>query len=154
MVKKKIQEEPVRRLYRSKEDKVIGGVCGGIADYFTVDPVWVRLIAILLLILDGIGFIAYIILWILVPENPKQKSTKKTLAEEKVELVKEKVKNHSKESSSKEVIKEKNGHSFMGIILIIIGTLYLIKNVFGWFDAEVFWGILIISLGLLLLMRK
>lgn len=55
-----------KRLYRSEEDRMIGGVCGGIAKYFDVDPVLIRVIAVVLLFLGG-GFLAYLILWIIVP---------------------------------------------------------------------------------------
>ena len=58
----------VKRLYRSEKDKIIGGVCGGIAEYFDIDPVIVRLIW-LLFIFCGIGIIAYIIAWIIIPKR-------------------------------------------------------------------------------------
>jgi phage shock protein C len=59
------------RLYRSRDNRMIAGVCGGIAEYFNVDPVLIRAIAVLLLIPGGLpGFIPYVILWILVPEKP------------------------------------------------------------------------------------
>ncbi|HLD40007.1 MAG TPA: PspC domain-containing protein [Candidatus Nanoarchaeia archaeon] len=63
----------VKRLYRSRKDKVVGGVCGGIAEYLDVDPVVVRLIwAIATLISMGLGILAYIIAWIIIPEEPKR----------------------------------------------------------------------------------
>jgi phage shock protein C len=61
----------VRRLYRSKDDRVIAGVCGGLAQYFKVDPVIIRIIAFILLLPGGLpGLLPYIILWIVVPEEP------------------------------------------------------------------------------------
>lgn len=60
-----------KRLYRSTTDRMIAGVCGGIAEYFGIDPVIVRLIAVLLLLPGGLpGFLPYIIMWILVPKRP------------------------------------------------------------------------------------
>lgn len=61
-----------KRLYRSKKDRMIAGVCGGIAEYFGIDPVLVRLIALVLAVSGGGGILAYLILWIVVPENPEQ----------------------------------------------------------------------------------
>jgi phage shock protein C len=58
-----------KRLYRSKKDRVIGGVCGGIGEYFNIDPIIVRLICILLLLASGAGLVAYIIAWIIIPEK-------------------------------------------------------------------------------------
>ena len=67
-----------KRLYRSRTDRKIAGVCGGIAEYFNIDPVIVRVIAVLLLLPGGLpGFIPYIILWIVVPEKPRQTARKK-----------------------------------------------------------------------------
>ena len=67
-----------KRLYRSRKDRKIAGVCGGLAEYFNIDPVIVRVIAVLLLLPGGApGLLAYIILWIVVPENPNQKGPKK-----------------------------------------------------------------------------
>lgn len=67
----------IKRLYRSRKDRVFGGVCGGIAEYLEVDPVVLRLIwAILTLISMGLGILAYVIAWVIIPEEPssKQKS--------------------------------------------------------------------------------
>jgi len=62
-----------KRLYRSKKDHLIAGVCGGLAEYFHIDPVIVRLIALLLLLPGGApGLLPYLILWLLVPINPEQ----------------------------------------------------------------------------------
>jgi phage shock protein PspC (stress-responsive transcriptional regulator) len=56
-----------KRLYRNPYDKVVGGVCSGIAAYFDVDPAVVRIIFALMIFGVGIGFLAYIIAWIVVP---------------------------------------------------------------------------------------
>jgi phage shock protein PspC (stress-responsive transcriptional regulator) len=56
-----------RRLYRSRTEKIIAGVCGGLAEYFNTDPTIVRLIWVLVTLLGGAGILAYIILWILMP---------------------------------------------------------------------------------------
>ncbi len=60
--------KPKKRLYRDPDDFVLGGVCSGIAAYFNIDPVIVRIIAILLVFLAGTSFWVYIILWIIIPE--------------------------------------------------------------------------------------
>ncbi len=59
-----------KRLLRSNTNRVIGGVCGGIGEYFTIDPVLARVIFVLTAIF-GAGFIVYIILWIMMPEAPR-----------------------------------------------------------------------------------
>ena len=63
--------EGMKRLYRSKTDRKIAGVCGGIAEYFDIDPTVVRVIFVLLLLPGGLpGFLPYLVLWIIVPEKP------------------------------------------------------------------------------------
>jgi len=61
----------IKRLYRSKKSRVLGGVCGGIGEYFEVDPTLIRLAWILISILTGVfpGIIAYFIAWIIIPEK-------------------------------------------------------------------------------------
>lgn len=63
-----------KRLYRSGRDRILGGVCGGLGDYFDVDPVLVRLIWLVLTLLSlGVGIPAYLIAWIMIPRNPRHK---------------------------------------------------------------------------------
>lgn len=64
----------IKRLYRSRKDRMLGGVCGGIAEYFKIDPTLIRLIwAIFTLISVGLGgILAYFICWVIIPENPNQ----------------------------------------------------------------------------------
>lgn len=60
----------MKRLYRSTKDVMICGVCGGIAEYFDVDPTIVRLIAVALCLGMGSGLFAYLIGAIIIPKNP------------------------------------------------------------------------------------
>ena len=68
--KKMEKKQPPKRLYRSKKEKIIAGVCGGIAEYFDIDPVIVRLIWIVICLMLGFGILAYIIAWIIIPKKP------------------------------------------------------------------------------------
>jgi phage shock protein C len=60
-----------RRLTRSRRDRKIAGVCGGIAEYLDVDPTLIRLVAVVALFC-GAGFLAYIVAWIVLPEEELQ----------------------------------------------------------------------------------
>lgn len=55
------------RLYRSEEERILGGVAGGLADYFDADPVIVRLLWVVTVLLGGTGVLAYLVLWIVLP---------------------------------------------------------------------------------------
>lgn len=58
-----------KRLYRSRENKMIAGVCGGIAEYLELDPTIVRLIWVIIAF-SGVSILGYIIAWIIMPERP------------------------------------------------------------------------------------
>lgn len=61
----------MKRLYRSRESKILGGVCGGLGEYFNVDPVIFRVIFVLLILPGGLpGIVPYGVLWIIVPLRP------------------------------------------------------------------------------------
>lgn len=59
-----------KRLYRSRTNVMLGGVCAGLADYFNMDPTVMRLIFVLLALLGGHGLLLYLILWLVVPQQP------------------------------------------------------------------------------------
>lgn len=62
----------MKKLYLSDTNKKIGGVCGGLGEYFEVDPTLVRVIFILIALLSvGLGVIAYLLIWMVVPRKPK-----------------------------------------------------------------------------------
>lgn len=57
-----------KRLQRSRHNRMIAGVCGGVAEYFDIDPTIVRLIWVLLGFAYGSGLLAYVIAWVIIPE--------------------------------------------------------------------------------------
>lgn len=59
-----------KRLYRSRTDRKIGGVCGGIAQYFNIDPTFIRIVWVVLILGAGVGLLAYLICWIVIPLEP------------------------------------------------------------------------------------
>jgi phage shock protein C len=58
------------KLYRSRRQRVLAGVAGGLAQYFNIDPIIVRVLLVVATILHGVGVLLYIILWIVIPEEP------------------------------------------------------------------------------------
>lgn len=59
-----------KKFYRSTTDRMLGGVCGGLAEYFEIDANVIRLIAIVLVVIGGGGILVYLICWLIIPENP------------------------------------------------------------------------------------
>lgn len=64
-------KKPYRKLWRSRQEKRIAGICGGLADYFGVDPFWMRASFVLLFFLGGSSLLIYVIMWLLIPLQPK-----------------------------------------------------------------------------------
>jgi phage shock protein C len=62
--------DSTRKLYRSKTDRKVAGVCGGLAQYFNIDPTLIRVLFVVLAILGGSGLVLYLALWIIVPNEP------------------------------------------------------------------------------------
>ena len=92
-----------KKLYRSKKDKMIAGICGGIAEYFDVDSTLIRLLTVIFILLGGAGFVVYIIAWIIIPETPEKVSDDKF---DKREEPKEKIKKEAEEVVEGEVAEE------------------------------------------------
>lgn len=63
----------MKRLYRSGRDKMLGGVCSGLGEYFNIDPTLIRLAIIIAVFGAGAGLLAYLIAWIIIPLNPEEK---------------------------------------------------------------------------------
>ena len=61
-----------KKLYRSKANKMLVGVCGGLGEYFNLDPTLIRLIMVLLIFAYGVGLLIYLIGWIIIPERKEE----------------------------------------------------------------------------------
>lgn len=59
-----------RRLWRSRKDRMIAGVCGGLAKYFNIDPFWIRFTFVLFFLVGGAAFLVYLIMFLLIPLEP------------------------------------------------------------------------------------
>ncbi|MEA1964767.1 MAG: PspC domain-containing protein [Candidatus Aerophobetes bacterium] len=142
-----------KRLYRSKKDRMIGGVCGGIAEYFDIDPVIVRILAVLSIFANGIGLIAYLIAWIIIPQNPKQVSEKEEgKLREKAEDVAQKIgKPLQGDLGSNE---KKKSRVIGGLILLALGGLFMINNFLPWFRFSRLWPLILIIIGLAILISS
>lgn len=112
-----------RKLYRSREQKMLGGVCGGIAEYFDIDVTLVRLIC-LLAVFSGFGLIPYIIAWIIIPENPYQL---------KGNIIDEEPKAGEQQDNAVETEDKINkANEVLGWVLVILGVLLLLNRLLPW----------------------
>ena len=131
----------IKKLYRSKTNRVIFGVCGGLGEYFEIDPLIVRILFIVLSLAHGAGVIAYIILAILVPED--EKKVKKNGDGEPEEKKVEEVKNGNWFKSAKNIF---------GLLIVLMGLNILFEEVFrysifSWINWGIVLGLVVILIG-------
>lgn len=138
---------------RPKEGAIIGGVCLGIANYFKIDVVVVRLVFVLLLIADGVGIFAYIILLIVMPEE-RGVSFADRIKKEFTDENKEKIKKGAKETVGdiKKVAKNSRGETIFAYALIVVGSLFLVNNLFPTLSFTRSWPLLLVLLGVIMLL--
>ena len=77
----------MKRLYRSRKDRMIAGVCGGVGEYLGIDPTLIRLALLLLAIWGGGGVLAYLIAWIVIPEEPLEETETEAETETETPLI-------------------------------------------------------------------
>ena len=133
-----------KKLYRSRKDSMIGGVCGGIGEYFDIDSTLVRLLAILIVFLGGVGVIVYIIAWIIIPQNPEQTidNNEETIGEKEINI------------DRSEDQKGNHKHIWGGLILIFLGLFFLLRSLFPRFVLVKFWPVILVVLGIFLILQS
>jgi phage shock protein PspC (stress-responsive transcriptional regulator) len=134
-----------KKLYRSKKDSMIAGVAGGLAEYFAIDPVLIRLLFVLSVFLQGMGLLAYIILWIVVPQKKEEPAaeTANTAPESGPEIPR------SPDPEAEE--KKRKRTSIGAYILIALGAFFLADNLMPNFDLADYWPVALIAVGIGLL---
>ncbi|KXZ40252.1 phage shock protein C (PspC) family protein [Alkalithermobacter thermoalcaliphilus JW-YL-7 = DSM 7308] len=125
-----------KQIYKSNQNKIIGGVCGGIAEYFEIDPTLVRLFWVLISSM-GVGVGAYIICLIIMPER----------------------KDSSVFIQEKEYKKEYDGQNdknrvLIGGVLILLGMGFLLKRYVVWIDFKNLVPFIMILVGAFLILKK
>ncbi len=138
---------------RPKEGRIIGGVCAGLADYFNIDVVIIRLIFVVMLISGGAGAVVYIILLIVMPEEDGKSyadSIKNEVKGEKKEKVKKDLENSAKEI--KKSIKEGRGNTVFAYLLIMLGALLLVGNLFPKMSFDKVWPLYLVIIGIIILL--
>ena len=148
--------ERTKRLFRSVENRYIGGVCSGLARYFNVDVAIIRLLFFLALIVGGGGFLAYIILWIVVPEEPTSNFHVKdeTAKENFAAGDDENVGGAEEYNNPKNLEHRKRGNLIGGLILLTIGVMFLIENFVPNVYFSDLWPFILIIAGVAVLINN
>lgn len=62
--------KPYKKLWRSRQDRKIAGICGGLGNYFHIDPLWMRLLFVLFFLVGGAALMVYLVMWLIIPLEP------------------------------------------------------------------------------------
>src|SRR5665648_98164 len=139
------------RLYRSTEEKIVGGVCGGLAAYFSVDTALVRLIMVVAAFAGGVGIPAYLAAWIIIPVNPAKQSG---LTGHQNHSIGEDVKEIDSYEKTAPLRNNENRSKVAGGILVALGVFFLLDRYFPyWFDMGKMWPVLLIFIGIAIIYR-
>jgi phage shock protein C len=117
----------VRTLRRSRADRVIGGVCGGLGRYLGVDPLLMRIAAVALALSGGAGVIAYIVAWIVIPEA------------------------QADEEASPRTTPPATVSAVVGGVLLALGGVLLVRQFTPWFELSVLWPVVLVVVGVLII---
>jgi len=137
-----------RRFFRSRNDRMVSGVAAGLADYLQIDPVLIRAAFVLAAFADGMGVLAYIILWILTPQQPWAMA---------YNAMNPGSTTNDDERSTMPFPRERSGMSgtvVFGIILIVLGAITLTENLIPQLDLSLFWPVLLIAIGVGLIVKS
>lgn len=139
------------RLARSESDKMITGVCGGIAVYLGIDSVFVRLAFLVLAFASGVGLLLYIILMLIMPSDDKLNHPSSKIVQDNIEQI-----GNDVTSGFKKVRQHPQGPVIGAGLLILLGVYFLFGNLgwLGWLSGGVFWSLILIGVGLYLLVRR
>lgn len=142
------------RLYRSRRHRVIGGVCGGLAEYFNTDPVAIRLAWILLVLVGGTGVLLYILAWIIMPDEKEVRGKVASATVSAPPRTETKAETPAEATVGEDASVQYNDTGrrtrIGGAILIAVGAYFLIDRLV-YFDLSAWWPVLLIIAGIALL---
>ena len=137
-----------RKLYRSDVNKVIAGVCGGLGEYFNIDPVIVRLAFVIVVFAGGAGILGYALAWIIIPRRPYEANIDSPSRSGSTGTTGD---SHTAAmfSSSSSLTRY-----LPGLLLVIVGAVLLIRQTVFWFSWTEFLPVALIVIGAIVIIRS
>lgn len=145
------------RLYRSRTDSMLGGVCGGLGPYLGIDPALIRLFFVLLTLGGGAGVLIYLLLWIVIPLEGTEPGTEASVRSGAEEIA-ARARQFGAELGAGARAPNPQAAMIAGATLLILGVVYLLRNLgvpwVGWLDFSTLWPLLLIGGGIALMLRR
>jgi phage shock protein C len=146
------------KLYRSTSDSMLGGVCGGLGEYFNADANLIRLIFVVLAVIPACGVPIYLALWLIVPVEGE--GSKRPLADrvrDGTDEIADRAKKLGEEVRSTAKSSNPAATFIIGLILIVLGVVFLLRNLgitwLSWIAFGTLWPVLLILVGAAFLWR-
>ncbi len=141
-----------RKLYRSRKERIIFGVCGGLADYFQVDPILVRLVFIILAVSGGSGILIYLILALI---TPLEGSDPKSHSQIRANHLKAELRDSAQKMNDRWQNSRLEMRNLFGLVIISIGVLIFVTHYLRlWINWSLFFSIVIVLIGLGLIIKS
>lgn len=151
-----MQNQEVKKLYRSRKNKIIAGICGGFGEYFNLDPLIFRIIFIVLVLADGIGILIYIILFFLMPAEAEIVQEQNTVRQPEhiAEIIKDRADEIKYEIKTREDFF--NAKNLIGFVLILFAISLLLRQYipFGMINWQTTASLLLIIFALIIIFKK
>jgi phage shock protein C len=119
------------RVYRSPTDRVVAGVCGGLGEYFRVDPLLLRIAFVGLAFVSGSGILLYLLAWIIMPVAPVGTDV----------------------APASSPLAAHQARMILGGALMALGVLLLGRIYISWIDARIVWSLLLVAIGAVIIMK-
>ena len=123
-----------KKLYRSRDNRVIAGICGGLGEYFDIDPVIIRALFVVAAFGGGFGLLTYIVLWMAIPEEGGDRTT-------------------GTEASRHKGDGREGGNNTLAWTLLIFGAILLFNNYFPRMNMFRLWPVILIAAAIAVLKR-
>ncbi len=146
-------------LYRSRTNSVLGGVCGGLGNYLKLDPTLVRLVFIVLALIDGIGILIYLVLWLITPlEGQAETGDLPETARANVDEIADRARSVGEDVRRTVATASPQAGVVIGAVLIGLGVIFLLQSLnlawLWWLNFDVLWPLVLIVVGAVLLLRR
>jgi phage shock protein PspC (stress-responsive transcriptional regulator) len=143
-----------KRLYRSQIDRKIAGVAGGLAEYFVMDPLLIRLAFVILMLAGGGGFLIYLVLWIVTPDNPLRFRPNMAHTDQGFQQTNTGTADSNAEPPPfPQASKRNKGSLIGGLVLITLGVLFLADQLIPQVNFGDLWPVILIVIGIGLLIN-
>ncbi|HMM10726.1 MAG TPA: PspC domain-containing protein [Bacteroidales bacterium] len=143
-----------KTFYRSRLNRIIGGVCGGLSERLNFDVSIIRLIFVLLALFGGGGLLIYIVLWIIVPEKPWVLPGQDAQPDAGFETYNSNNSYTETQQPDIQVGSSNRSHVILGAALIGAGILFLLANFVTWLNIRDLWPAVLIVAGLALMFSQ